>query len=194
MKDPNLWHTNRTPKVTRPYLARLRVRQQQAVDMRLEGKTFRQIAEALGYASDGAAYNAVRHLLEKATVERADELRRVDGARLENLLGAIWARASAGDLDAIDSVLKILQQRARLFGLNKPVEVSVSGEVQQVVILQLGPDRPPRLIDLQNPDLATLADDELDVLRRLGPVIEGEARLLPEGSQKPGEESPEHPG
>ena len=95
------------------------------------------------------------------------------------MLAAVWARASTGDLDAIDTVLKIQQRRARLFGLDRPVRIDVDLEPHQTVILKIG-DQPPRVIDLKDLDLTHLSVQELEMLRQLQTtkLIEGEVLAI----------------
>lgn len=46
------------------------------------------------------------------------ELRAMEGLRLDELHAAHWSKAIAGDLEATAAVLDIMDRRARLFGLN----------------------------------------------------------------------------
>ena len=41
---------------------------------------------------------------------------------------AIWPAALAGDLFAIDRVLKVMSRRAKLLGLDQPKKVALSGD------------------------------------------------------------------
>ena len=49
-----------------------------------------------------------------------DALRSVESARLEVLQFALWPDAMAGDVSAVQAVLKIAMQRCRLLGLVDP--------------------------------------------------------------------------
>ena len=164
----------RRPK-TSPLVLRQQLKAQQALDMRLEGKEYSEIARALGYANGSGPYNAIQSLMRRYALESLSELRDVEGARLDKMLAAVWARATTGDLDAIDTVLKIQQRRARLFGLDRPVRIDVDLEPRQTVILKIG-DQPPRVIDLKDLDLTHLSVQELEMLRQLQTtkLIEGE--------------------
>jgi hypothetical protein len=48
-------------------------------------------------------------------------LRVLEAGRLDQLQLAIWKSALAGHLGAIDRVLRIMERRARLFGLDTPL-------------------------------------------------------------------------
>ena len=90
----------------------------QGLSLRKEGYTYEQVAAELGFASRGSAHNAVTAALRKAVVGPAEELREIDGLRLDAVQRALWPRAIAGDLEAITTVLRISERRCRLFGLD----------------------------------------------------------------------------
>ncbi len=72
------------------------------------------------YQSKQAAYAAYRRAIAATRVTQVNELREEEDDRLRQLLQASMVKAITGDLAAIDRVLRISQQRAALFGLNKP--------------------------------------------------------------------------
>jgi hypothetical protein len=96
-----------------------KLRQAQAIQLRIAGLTFEAIKTAVGYRSKQAAYDAVKRGLKQVVETPAAELRDLDLQRLDAMLRAIWPRALAGELRAMDRVLKILESRARLLGLNQ---------------------------------------------------------------------------
>lgn len=155
----------------------------QALDLRLEGKTYYAIAEKLRYASPGAAFNAIQRLLKHHEMENVEELRQVECSRLDEMLGGLWERAVTGKKEAVDLALKIMRRRASLLGLDVPAEIHWRGEldVKHHILLKMG-DRPPRLIDLSNFDPNSLTDEELAAVRDM-PILEGEFKRLPEPSQ-----------
>lgn len=54
-------------------------------------------------------------------------MRELDLRRLDSLLLTYWPLAKGGDTDALDRVLKILQRRAKLLGLDLPVANATRG-------------------------------------------------------------------
>src|SRR3990172_6369812 len=120
---------------TSPFHLQQILKGQQALDMRLEGRTYGDIAKALGYANGSGPYLAIQALIRRNALESLEELRDVEGQRLDKMMEAVWPSASAGDLEAIDTVLKIQKRRAHLYGLDKPTKVEVGGEIRQTVIL-----------------------------------------------------------
>ena len=110
-------------------------RQRQALELRKAGVTFEQIAVSVGFRSKQAAHDSVRRALADIPKLPAMELRTLDAERLDALEFAVWRTALAGDLGAIDRVLRILQQRARLLGLeiSVPTVIQVDGNVNVAV-------------------------------------------------------------
>lgn len=94
--------------------------EEECLRLRREGLTHRQIAARLGVAPS-TAYKRVRHGLDEINqrnVESAEQLRTMELARLDELQNAIWERATEGELRAIDAVLRIMERRAKLVGLD----------------------------------------------------------------------------
>lgn len=102
--------------------------QRRAMDLRIAGATFQQIADKLGYANKSSAYRAVVRGMTETQRPPADELRMLESMRLERLLLAVWHEAMAGDLKAVDTARRIVMDRARLLGLvaQPAAEVNVS--------------------------------------------------------------------
>jgi hypothetical protein len=118
--------SNRRPT---PRNADLAAKERKALDLRIAGATFDQIAEKLEYADKSAAYRAVTRALVSTVKPAADELRELEVARLDRLLLAVWPDALGGDPRAVANVLKIIDQRAKFLGLHAPTQVDVSATV-----------------------------------------------------------------
>jgi hypothetical protein len=115
-------------------------RRANAIALKLAGMDFETIAERLGYSDPGAARKDFWRAVQKNRIEEkqaVDDLREVEGQRLDRLQAAVWAKAVKGDIKAVETVLKVISQRARLFGLDAPVKAEVSGPGGGP--LQLGP-------------------------------------------------------
>ena len=95
-------------------------RQRQALELHKAGFGYQAIADRLGYSGPSGAYAAIQSALRKTLQGPADELRKMEGERLDAMQVRLWPRAIKGDLWAIDRVLKIMDRRARLFGLDAP--------------------------------------------------------------------------
>jgi len=76
-----------------------------------------QVADQLGYTSRGTAYNVVAKALREQTAEAVADLRDLENARLDALQHALWDAAMTGDVRAATAIVKIVQARVRLNGL-----------------------------------------------------------------------------
>lgn len=120
-------------------------RAQRVVDMRRAGVSWDAIARALGYSSSTNAHHAFTTYMNNYPKESVEYARQVELDRLDQLQAAIWQQCLASDSSnqhwAIDRMLKISDQRARLLGLNAPVRQEVN------VITETAVDR--AIADLQ---------------------------------------------
>lgn len=117
----------------------------QALDLRIAGATYVQIAERLDYASESGARNAVAQALKKTMAlmqDSADELRAIEVQRLDVALIAIALQVKSGHLGAIDRWVKLAERRARLLGLDSPPRAPVDGDGNTVplAIIRMDPD------------------------------------------------------
>src|SRR5712664_2138464 len=102
-------------------------KQRQAMQLRIAGASFDEIAESLGYANRGGAHKAIMAGIESTLREPAEGVRELELKRLDRLLMAAWKAATAGDLQAIGICLQIMKRRADFEGLDKPKKYQHSG-------------------------------------------------------------------
>ncbi|MEZ0066692.1 hypothetical protein ABIA32_002704 [Streptacidiphilus sp. MAP12-20] len=98
-------------------------RRRQAVELRIAGRSWQQIADQLEYSSKGAACTDVRRALEKAVEKLAIPLeahRQLELDRLDAIQNALWDKVLDGDTKAIDTTLRLMDRRAKLLGLDAP--------------------------------------------------------------------------
>ena len=99
-------------------------RQRKALIMRRDGKTFDQIAKALGYDSRGTARNACMAALAEITKEPAEEVKKVALERATWL----WSKArravivSGCEPAAISAAAKALERLSKLEGTDAPTQ------------------------------------------------------------------------
>jgi hypothetical protein len=108
-------------------------RKLQALELRKAGASYRTIAERLGYASASGAHKAVASALKATLREPAGEVRTLELERLDAALLAIWRRVQNGDDRAIDRLLRIMERRARMLGLDATPATKVSFTIEDVV-------------------------------------------------------------
>jgi hypothetical protein len=80
--------------------------------------TLQAIADELGYAGHAGARKAVKAGMADIVREPAEDLCLWQMERLDAMQLAIWDSVEAGDLKAIETMLKIMSRRARLAGLD----------------------------------------------------------------------------
>lgn len=117
-------------KIARDRLA-ARYRSWEALQLRKAGATYEEIGRALGMTRTGA-YRAVKRALDELNekiAEDAAEVLRLELERLDAMLLAVWPKAKQGHLGAIDRVLKIMERRSRLLGLDAPHKVDQKAEI-----------------------------------------------------------------
>lgn len=113
---------------TSPETALAKVKAAKALELRMEGKTFEQIAVETGYNSKQAAYDAVKRSLDAITREPAQELIKLDLERLDVLWQIQYLNAQSGDVQAMAACMKIMERRAKLLGLDAPAKQEVTGK------------------------------------------------------------------
>lgn len=120
-------------------------RRQFVLEKRKAGMTYREIAsaaikefgrEALPNNWDCRyAWLDVKRELDKLRNiigEDAEDVRQMEVERLNDLLWALWPKATAEDADygAIDRVLRVMKRRAGLLGLDAPERLEHSGHIE----------------------------------------------------------------
>ena len=100
-------------------------RKRNALELRLAGASYRDIADAL-QVSPATALQDCKEALADIPAQQADEMRTVELSRLDRLQRAVWPRAIKGDLQAVDRAIKIIDRRAKLFGLDAPQQVQIT--------------------------------------------------------------------
>jgi hypothetical protein len=93
------------------------------IELRRTGETWERIAKIVGFAGASGALKAYRRAMTRTLKQPTDELREIELDRLDRLQRGIWERAKDGDIRAIDSVLRIIDRRARLLGLDAPQKI-----------------------------------------------------------------------
>ena len=87
-----------------------------AIELRMVGYSYDEIAYELGYASKSGAYNAVKRTLTARLDATVDEYRFETLARLDYMQGQVWSHVHRGDKRAIETSRKIARQRMQVLG------------------------------------------------------------------------------
>ena len=106
-------------------------RNARVIQLRLAGLTPQAVADVMTTEGHPMSAGAVSQITSKqigalaaVTTERAEEMRDLHLARLERALAAIWPKVLAGNLQAVDRMVKIIDKSARLSGIDKTPQVS----------------------------------------------------------------------
>lgn len=103
-------------------------KQAEALEYRKMGLSYAQIADKCGLNSAQNAWNAVESALKRTLQEPADEVRKLESARLDAMFIQTYNNAQKGDLQSIAAALNIMARRARLLGLDAPVRSELTGK------------------------------------------------------------------
>ncbi len=98
-----------------------------ALDLRVGGATYEQIAEALG-CSVRTAWRYVQIALDESaaiTKEAAEKVRRIEVRRLDGQLLALWPNRA--DPQTAQAILKVSQRRSAILGLDAPLKIQAKG-------------------------------------------------------------------
>lgn len=112
-----------------PVLANAAEKRARALQLRIGGATYDQIAQQVGFSGRGGAYRAVAQALRDIPREAADELRQLELERFDTIQIRLMQKLGQGDLTVVPNLLRLAEQRARLLGLNKPEQLQLQAEV-----------------------------------------------------------------
>lgn len=135
--------------------AAMREKEARGLALYVTGKNFTEIAAELGYFSKGEpnrakAYEIITGYLKRESAASADEIRDKQGAEINALRAVLmpvalqnpieWAdedkitgqvtvfkKLPGKQLDAIDRIVKLQEREAKLFGVDAPAKVEITG-------------------------------------------------------------------
>ena len=107
------------------------VKRAKVVEAVADGATYEQAAQQAGYATRSGAYKAFWKALDGREAEAVEDHRALELARLDALQAPLWEKALSGDVKAANAVLRIIDQRVRLLGLDNQ---NTSTGAQPVVV------------------------------------------------------------
>lgn len=97
----------------------------QVVALRREGRTWDQIAQIVGYKDPSGAHSAYMRASARVVAEDVEAIRQIETERLDMLQSAYWTQAMSGDVPSGLQVLRIMERRSKLLGLDQPVRQQV---------------------------------------------------------------------
>ena len=102
-------------------------KQQQALELRMAGRTWQEIAEHLGYKSHTGAYEAVKVALSRSNHEAVGDYRSLTLGRLTKILQVHWPAMLQGDPASSKLCLNTIKDMRELMGLDSPVRLEHTG-------------------------------------------------------------------
>jgi hypothetical protein len=112
-------------------------RRNRAVELVACGLTYQQVADELDYKNRGTVHRIVQSALQAEQADNVEALRQLEVTRFDAMQAALWSRAEAGDLDAVDQCVRIIIARCRVLGLLSPARRNrVKCRQPQTVIMQ----------------------------------------------------------
>jgi uncharacterized protein YoaH (UPF0181 family) len=101
--------------------------QVKAVELRKQHKNYRQIAAELGISVGNAHKYVTQYIDEnrRITAEKAEQLRDIEVQRLDALCDSLWTKATRGDARSAEVLLRAMESRRRLLGLDAPAASAV---------------------------------------------------------------------
>jgi len=100
-------------------------RRAKVLEMRLQGYSVAQIAQTLGISPTLAAAH-LANALDASVVENTTQLRQMELERLDRMLTVLENGISVGDPKAVTAAIRVSERRARLLGLDKPIQVEAT--------------------------------------------------------------------
>ena len=100
-------------------------KQRLALELRMAGRTFFEIAKDVGYASQSGAIYAVETALAKTLQPTADHFRALTSERLMKILQVFWVKMLMGDEVGAKMCFRALADLRALLGLDAPIKVQV---------------------------------------------------------------------
>lgn len=134
-------------------------RMRRALDLRIEGRSYAEIADEMG-VSIPTVFQYVAEGLERLTgeeVRNADIARQLHLLRLDALLHAQWSKALAGSSEAAQVALRILERQSKLLGLDAPAKVDITHRLRAMA-------------EAEGLDYQELLAEAQDVIKRLPPL------------------------
>ena len=105
------------------------------LELRLKGKTYRQIGEKLGCTAQNV-HKEIQQAFKERPIENIEEVRQLELDRLDRMIEPLEDNVNRGDVRHVEAMLKLMDRRAKLLGLNAPERLEIAGELDPKVIVQ----------------------------------------------------------
>jgi hypothetical protein len=99
-------------------------KEQEVVKLRRGGLTWDLIGERVGLSPSGAQ-KAFDRSLARVVKDDIEAIRALETERLDLAQSAIWGKVLQGDNPSIANLLRIMERRARLLGIDQPIRQQI---------------------------------------------------------------------
>ena len=138
----------------------------ECVRLRRAGLTLDEIAIRVGYSSPASVHYALKRINERISREDVEEIRNLESERLDLLQAANWDNAMQGDVPAGALILRVMERRAKLLGLDMPIRVQqevtvwngdgdLDGEIQSLISRLAGLDGSTNVLAIEQGETGT---------------------------------------
>jgi hypothetical protein len=154
-------------------------RESEIVELRTEGFVWREIAQRVNMSTAGVA-KAYDRALTRVIAPSIERHRTTELDRLDILQRVYWQPAINGNLRAADFVLRVIEKRAKLLGLDAPLKIQTEVVTYDGSDLDAEVERYARLIEsgtLERNGIATITE-----LTDQSEQVDMEAQVSQEGT------------
>lgn len=159
---------------------RVEERRKKAVALRLAGVDVQTIYDQLkdlGYSSPDHVSMDLKRARERSRAQlesSVEELRDLQGERLERLLAGVWGKALKGDPKATDTAARLIERICKLRGLDPPTRIALNARIEMestivaetliavIDTLGLAPETRVRALDLAQERMLAIAEAGAD--------------------------------
>lgn len=121
------------------------------LELRRAGFTFQRIAEEVGYKQASGAQRAHERITARNAPQLPKEYVWQELDRLDRMQVALWPRAMKGDDRAVNTIIRLMERRAKYLGIEAPTKVQaevvnydgtrdIDGDIERIVNLIRGMD------------------------------------------------------
>ena len=133
-------------------------RQKILLEGRRDGLSWREAAKRAGYRSVSGAYQAAQEAIRDIPREAADEARTIELQRLDEVLRMAMPIMRRGDMDAANVVIRAIDRRARMLGLDLAEPDTVRVDVRLQALLMELMAMPAEEFDRHEEEMRALID------------------------------------
>lgn len=108
-------------------------KRKKALQLRKGGASYDAIARQVGYTNRGSAHRAVMQELRDLPKDAAVETLQLEVERLDQMLLAYWPAVMKGHVRSGEIVVRLMERRAKLLGLDAPTLSKVEVVTESVV-------------------------------------------------------------